>query len=178
MGIYESPKYSVVIKEKNIEIRSYESFNIVLYENPRDRNADSGFNTLFSYISKGNKREEKIKMTVPVLEEDRGGLRTLSFVVPSKYNLEDIPAPKSDLIRVDKIDGGYFACIRYSGLATEGSYKKNLDKLINFLKEKNYNISSEFYRAYYDPPFQLPFLRRNEILVRLTNISKERLIAR
>lgn len=178
MGIYESPKYSVVIKEKNIEIRLYEEFNIVLYENPRDKNANSGFNTLFSYISKGNQKEEKIKMTVPVLEEEKGGLRTLSFVVPSKYSLDDIPAPKSSLIRVDKIEGGYFASIRYSGIPTEKSYESNLDKLVQFLKKKNYNISSQFYRAYYDPPFQLPFLRRNEILVRLTNISKDRLIAK
>jgi len=178
MGIYESPKYKVIIVEKNIEVRQYDSFNIVLYENKSDKNADNGFRTLFSYISKDNEKEEKIKMTVPVLEEEKEGLRTLSFVVPSKYDLDTIPIPKSSLVRIDEIPGGYFAAIRYSGISTHKSYEKNYEKLVQFLKKKNYTIQSQFYRAYYDPPFQLPFLRRNEILVRLTDITKDRLIAK
>ncbi|WP_422484694.1 SOUL family heme-binding protein [Gudongella sp. DL1XJH-153] len=167
MGIYESPQYEVVKEYGDIEIRKYESYNLVTYENPDDRTSNEGFSNLFLYISKGNEREEKISMTVPVIDEKKSGIKTMSFVVPSKFNQDEIPLPNSDFLSIKTIKKGYFAVIRFRGNPTEKKIMDNEEKLKKFIEDKGYKVLSNYYNAFYDPPFQLPFIKKSEIMVRI-----------
>ncbi len=167
MGIYESPEYKVVKEFGDVEIRKYSSYSIVTYENPDDRNSNQGFSNLFSYISKDNEKKEKISMTVPVIDEKKPGIKTMSFVVPSKFNQDEIPLPKSDFLSVKTIEEGYFAVIRFRGNPTENKILENEEKLKEFVEKKGYKELSNYYNAFFDPPFQLPFLKKSEIMVRI-----------
>ena len=167
MGFYESPDYQVVETFGDIEIRKYSSYSIVTYDNPGDKTSSQGFSSLFSYISKGNEREEKISMTVPVIDEKKQDRTTMSFVVPSKFNRKDIPLPKSDFLSVRVMEEGYFAAIRFRGNPTAKRLEENEARLRDFVREKGYRELSNYYNAFYDPPFQLPLIKRNDIMVRI-----------
>lgn len=82
MSKYETPDYDVLEKEHAFEFREYGHFYIVEYDNRADPDVDRGFRTLFKYISSENTENEKISMTVPVIQEDAQDNRKMAFVVP------------------------------------------------------------------------------------------------
>ena len=167
MAHYESPKYSVNLKDNNFEIRTYSAFYIVEYDNDSDPNISNGFGTLFSYISKDNDGSEKISMTVPVIEEVKNGKKKMAFVVPAEYG-DQIPTPKNSHLTVKKFDKGLFAVIRYSGLSTKEKEAKMKSNLFKWLSEVGYEVQSNYMLAFYNGPFTPPMFRRNEIMVRVT----------
>ncbi|MEI8390797.1 MAG: heme-binding protein [bacterium] len=179
MAKYETPEYQVIKSYKNIEIRKYPSYLVaeVTTTGERDKAANEAFMILFDYISGKNIPNEKIPMTVPVTQSGEKISMTipvqqikennnwkLSFVVPSKYTLENVPKPKDERIKIYKQEESRRAVIRFSGLSSESNLSKNKQKLDNFIKENGFKIKSEPIYAFYDAPFTLPFLRRNEIM--------------
>ena len=54
MAKYERPAYTVLLSEYPFELREYRDFYVVEYANAADPDVDSGFGTLFRYISKDN----------------------------------------------------------------------------------------------------------------------------
>src|SRR5690554_5781978 len=167
MGIYESPKYDLVESSEDFEIRRYFEYNIVTYENPDDKDSSQGFSNLFAYISKDNAKEQKISMTVPVIDEIKPGIRTMSFVVPSRFEIDHIPLPKNRFLSIRKMEEGYFAVIRFKGNPTEKKIDYNEKRLREFVEKRGYKELSNYYNAFYDPPFQLPFLKKSEIMVKI-----------
>lgn len=85
MSQYETPDYDVLEKENGFELRKYRQFYIVAYDNRKDRNVNRGFRTLFKYISSENEDNEKISMTVPVIQEETEENRKMAFVAPKAY---------------------------------------------------------------------------------------------
>ena len=105
MAKYERPEYTVLLSEYPFELREYRDFYVVEYDNAADPDVDSGFGTLFRYISKDNQADRKISMTVPVIQELSEDRMKMAFVVP-KAEWEDIPQPNSPSLTVKKFDSG------------------------------------------------------------------------
>lgn len=166
MGNYETPDYDVIVREDDFEIREYIDFYIVEYDNEKDPDISNGFRTLFNYISSENEENEKIKMTVPVIEEVTKNKKKIAFVVPGKYG-EQIPEPRSDYLKVRKFDRGIFGVIRYSGFSKEAKESVMKDRLYDWLEKMGYEKKSKCMLAFYNSPFVPPMFRRNEILVRV-----------
>lgn len=179
MAKYETPEYQVIKSYKNIEIRKYSSYLVaeVITTGERDKAANEAFMILFNYISGNNLPSEKIPMTVPVsqkgekismtvpVEQLRGDNSwKMSFVLPSKYNMENIPKPKDARIKIYKQEASKRAVIRFSGFSSDSNLSKNKQKLDNYIKENDIKVKSEAIYAFYNAPFTLPFLRRNEIM--------------
>jgi DNA gyrase inhibitor GyrI len=179
MAKYETPKYEVIKSYKNIEIRKYPSYLVAEVSNSgqRDKAANESFMILFDYISGKNIPNQKIAMTVPVtqkgqkipmtvpVEQLRGDNNwKMSFVLPSKYNMENVPKPKDARIKIYKKEASKRIVIRFSGLSSDSNLNKNKQKLDKYIKENGIKIKSEAIYAFYDAPFTLPFLRRNEIM--------------
>lgn len=167
MGKYETPEYEVVMKEEAFELRKYVDFYIVEYENSEDPDVNSGFGTLFKYISSDNKANEKISMTVPVIQEQTNEKKTMAFVVPGKYS-EHVPEPNNRNLKVKKFDEGLFAAIQYSGFPSTSKEARMRKKLEEWIQEKGYQKQSNFMLAFYNAPYTPPMLRRNEIWVRIS----------
>lgn len=166
MGKYETPDYEVLVKEDEYEIRRYKGFFIVEHENKKDNT--SGFQFLFNYISSDNKENQKMSMTVPVIQQSREGSKKMAFVVPEEFN-ENIPEPNNPNLKVKKFNEGLFAVIRYSGLSNKSKELKMSKKLEEWISEKDYKKQSDYMLASYNSPFTLPMLKRNEIWVEVSD---------
>jgi len=161
---YDEPNYEVVQKNEIYEIRKYSDRLAVETIN---FGFENNFRKLFNYISGRNENNEKIKMTTPVTQFVKNGNMSMQFYLPSKFNLNNVPEPTKDNVKIINIEGGYYAVIKYSGRANDKNFIKYKDILLKKLKENNVIIMSPPIRATYDSPFTLPMNRRNEAMFRV-----------
>lgn len=171
MGKYETPDYTVILKDDPFEVRSYGDFYMIEYDNDFDPNMDAAFGSLFRYISSDNKDSEKIAMTVPVIEEMMENKMKMAFIVPSKYG-ELIPEPNNPHLSIKKFEHGQFAVIRYGGLSNKSKERHQLQKLEKWISDNDFRIQSNYMLAFYNAPYVPPFLRRNEIMVRIDEVTR------
>lgn len=178
----EEAPYTVQAKEGNIEIREYADLIVAQTAVTGDYEKSSGiaFRRLADYIFGNNRKEqsismtapvvqelenEEIAMTAPVLQEKSGQKWVMSFVMPARYTLETLPEPLDPDVEVKRVRGKKVASIRYSGLLTEDKITAKGKELLAWLDENGYKALSLPRSAGYDPPWTLPFLRRNEVLI-------------
>ena len=92
---------------------------------------------------------------------------TIQFYLPSKLNLDNVPNPSREDVRIVNIEGGYYAILRYSGRASDSNFIKHKEILEKELKNNDISILSPPIRATYDSPFTLPMNRRNEAMFKV-----------
>ncbi|UCD59272.1 MAG: heme-binding protein [Candidatus Hydrogenedentota bacterium] len=177
----EKAKYKVIEKEGKFEIRQYQPQIIAetIVDADFDKAGNMAFRRLFNYISGQNRKKESIAMTAPVNQKARSekmamtapvnqqkseGKYSVSFLMPSKYTLDTLPEPLDSNVRLTEIPARKMAAIRYSGSWSRKRYEANKALLEEFIKKKGLQIIGKDIFARYDPPFQIWFLRRNEVL--------------
>lgn len=168
----EQPDYTVIKKDNEFEIRQYTNFltATIETEGERDDAIGKGFRILFKYISGENKNKESISMTVPVMQKSTGNNKwNISFVVPKKFNLQNVPQPDNQSIKITNNSNLNFIVITFSGLFSDANIKENETKLRNHIKEKGLKIEEPAIYAGYNAPWTLWFLRRNEVLFKVIN---------
>ena len=178
----EKTKYKVTAREGKIEIRQYSSYIVAetVVDAEFDGAGNIAFRRLFDYISGNNRKKESISMTAPVNQKARSekismtapvnqyqskGRFVVSFVMPSKYTMESLPEPLDSNVVLREVPSGKLAAIRYSGSWGKKRYEAQKELLEEFIRNKDLKITGEAIFARYDPPFQLSFLRRNEVLI-------------
>ena len=182
----EEPGYKVIIQDANKEIRQYDP-SIVAKTKVKGEYKEAqneGFRILASYIFGKNKRNKDIAMTAPVTQESASESIAMtapvtqakqnenwimSFTMPSKFSsVKDLPTPIDDRIILSQIPGGTYAAISYTWLASLEKNKQMAKALMHWLKENpEYEVVSEPFYAGYNPPWTLPFLRHNEMIVEI-----------
>jgi len=168
---YESPRYEVEMSDGAFEVRKYAEM-LVASAPMSDRSGNNrAFRNLFDYISGGNESGTKIAMTTPVFTSPKkdGGAGVMSFVVPAEIAKAGAPKADSESVEIKKRKGGKFAVYRYSGRWTEARESKAQARLEEWMAKKGLKAVGQFEKANYDPPFTPGFLRRNEVLVRISN---------
>ena len=93
----------------------------------------------------------------------------MSFVVPADVAKRGAPAADHPNVTITKRPAGRFAVYRYSGRWTEAKSRKAREALLEWTGKRGYRTTGSVETANYDPPFTPPFLRRNEVLVRIRN---------
>jgi len=166
MASYESPDYRVISAEGGFEIRDYPSLTVVSAPMPH-RGSDGAFMKLFRFIEGRNDRSEKIAMTTPVLMSGAES-GTMSFVIPKAVAEHGVPSPSNPDLTVTTKPAARFAVYRYSGSAKPAAAKAAAKRLLDWVSGKGLTAEGSPIFAYYDPPWTLWFLRRNEVMVRLT----------
>ncbi len=178
----EKAKYTVIERAGKFEIRRYESQIIAetIVDSGFDDAGNIAFRRLFNYISGNNRRKEsiamtapvsqkadseKISMTAPVNQQKSEDKWAISFLMPSKYTMDTIPEPLDSNVTLREIPPRKMAVIRYSGTWSRKRYEQKKSNLEQFILDKGLKIIGEAIFARYDPPFQLWFLRRNEVLI-------------
>ena len=168
----ERQQFKVLRTYENFELREYLPCVIaeVRVSGQLSTSSSSAFSTLFSYISKGNKSSQKIAMTAPVLIEgvNESNLWRITFVMPSKYNVNTLPRPKNSLVKIREIPEKKYAAMTFSGLLGEEKIQNNIQQLQDWIMKKGHQPNGPVELARYNPPWTLPPWRRHEILIELT----------
>ncbi len=182
----EEPAYVSIEKKDAFEIREYQPKLIaqVLVNGTFDSASSKGFRLLADFIfgnnntSKGAKKiemtapvvsrdaSETIEMTAPVLSEEVEKGWYISFNMPKQYTKEMLPIPNKSEVKIIEVPAEKYAVITFSGLVREKKYAEMLNLLNEEMRKRDLNPKGSAILARYNPPWTLPFLRRNELMVR------------
>ena len=165
----EIPKYKVLEVKGNIEIREYEAMNIATVKTKGERkdSIKRGFRVVADYIFGNNELDKSIKMTAPVQQQTIDDSWEISFVMPSKYALNDLPKPNNELVLIKQIPQKKFVVIRFSGTNSNRNINNHKEKLLAYVKENNLVSIGSLKYAFYNPPWTIPFMKRNEIMLEI-----------
>lgn len=164
----ETYPYVVNKKYDTFEIRNYEAtlFTSVQLSGNKYKDASSkGFSLLAGYIFGGNKQNEKIAMTSPVVMSLEDSM-TMMFMVPKKLNKETLPEPNQSQIKFREEPAKTIAAISFGGWANDEKIEKYKQKLKSALDTEKIAYTNRFYFLGYNPPYEV-FNRKNEIIVEL-----------
>ena len=170
----ETQAYKVIKVEEEFEIRYYPSVTMAMITSSAKTYRElgsSGFTKLAGYIFGGNKDKRQIAMTSPVHMDIGDSVSSMSFVMPSNYNKDNLPLPNNSDVTIKTAEEEYVAAIRFGGFASNDNIKKYTTMLENALKKHHLSYYGNFRFLGYNPPYQL-FGRRNEIIVTLNWNSK------
>lgn len=170
MGLFQSEnrteiqKYEVIRSDNDFEIRYYPSAILASVEmgGTYEQSRNSSFSVLAGYIFGGNERGMQMSMTAPVRMSDKDG--TMSFVMPSHLQLDDLPKPKNNQVVIHSSEPAYVASIRFGGWSNEKKIAEMKQKLVKWLDDNGLKHSGNFEYLGYDAPFRMTN-RRNEVVV-------------
>lgn len=169
----EQPTYKTLNTMNGIEVRDYDEYWVaechVANVSDLSEASSRAFGRLFNYISGENSASQKISMTSPVQQIPAETGWKVSFVVPKDVSLGDIPVPANSSISIRKVEAGHFAALQYSGLWNDKKFLAKSQELLEKVRAAGLIVDGAVSSAVYNPPFMPPFLRRNEVLVRLAN---------
>lgn len=183
----DEPEFDLSFKDNNFEIREYEPKILaqISVSGDFDDASSKGFKVLADFIFGNNNSidgnskidmtapvvmqplSKFVDMTAPVLTEGKNKEWHVSFVMPKKYSLDTLPKPNNKDIKIISLPTEKYAVIIFSGLVTEKSYDEQAKLLYNFIKNKNLVTLGALQIARYNPPWILPFFRRNELMIRI-----------
>lgn len=183
----ETPRYEVVSTHDGFEVRRYAPRLVAEVEvSGSGREAsNAGFRLLADYIFGNNTTRGTIAMTAPVdrrttsqsiamtapVDRRRGAAEErwlITFTMPSKYTLETLPKPNDARVKIRQLPATCFAAVRFSGAPNEATVQARMDALREAVEAEGLEpaATAPSY-ARYDPPWRLPRLRRNEVLLEL-----------
>ena len=186
----EEPRFETLRQAGDFELRLYAPIIVAetFVRGDLARASNDGFRAIAGYIFGDNvsargagsekvamtapvtmeAASEKIAMTAPVTMEAGAtqGYR-MHFVMPSAYTLETLPRPRDERVRLREIPAQRMAVVRFSGFAGEEKVRERTNELLDWLRTEGLKPAGPPQLARYDPPWTLPFLRRNEVMVTL-----------
>ena len=159
---YETHSYKTLFSDDSFEVRLYDP--VLKAKTFSSEGSNNNFGKLFRYISGYNQKNEKIAMTTPVYMklEEKGSM--MEFVLPSKFNMDNVSMPKSQNVEVYLDEGGHYASIQYGGYSNNNKRNKYTKALIEKLKEHNIESVGDFFYLSYDSPYKF-YGRRNEVII-------------
>ena len=194
----EEPPYSIVLADGDIEVRAYDAYAVAWTTAPGsfDDAVEIGFQRLFRYITGANVSATDIHMTAPVLTEpdrlEAGALVaapqhagdgdapatlvgagidgwSIGFVLPAGYTAATAPVPTGTDITVSDVAARCVAGIRFSGTLSGEAGEAERQSLAAWIEARGLEHAGDWQMAGYNPPWTIPMLRRNEVLVTLAS---------
>ena len=179
----EQPGYQVLLSVGKIEVRKYNPMIVaeVFVKGDRKDAINQGFRLLADYIfgnniNNGNismtapvtqQQSQKIAMTAPVSQHSKGNGWAVQFIMPSEYSMDTLPKPINEEVILKTVPSRTFVVYQFSGLNTNENILLHENKLKAYLSTKDMKVLSAPVYAFYNPPWTLPFLRRNEVLIEI-----------
>lgn len=187
----EEPTFTQVARVGDIEIRTYgeriAAQTVVTGSSEAARNR--GFQRLAGYIFGGNAartsiamtapvaqgagdaasgRSQSIAMTAPVAQGAAGQDRwTIQFFMPAEYSMESLPVPRDPSVVLAVVPAETYAVLRFTGLGSARTVAAKEAELQAGLAGSAWASQGDPVVWFYDPPWTLPPLRRNEVAVRV-----------
>jgi hypothetical protein len=177
----EEPSYRVIAQSEPFEIREYPPLIVAQVEVPGDLSeaSSAGFRLIANYIFGNNIAvrdggvnmaepvPEKIAMTVPVIAEGKGDQKTwlIQFVMPKQYTMDTLPKPNNPQVKLIPIGPQKLAVIRFTGFVGDDKVQEKTAELMAWIKSRNALPLGNPRLARYNPPWSIPWMRRNEVLI-------------
>jgi hypothetical protein len=164
--------YEVLQKFDDFEIRKYAKANfayVTIDAQSYKEGSGAGFGQLAEYIFGGNAEKKQIAMTSPV-EMTMDEKMTMKFMVPSKYNIEDLPKPDNVNVKFEEEPEKIMAALRFGGFANDKKIAKYRKQLFDLVEQNGFSYIGQWSLLGYNPPFEL-LNRRNEVIVELENFK-------
>ena len=163
----EKQAYKVIKKEDEFEIRYYPPATFATIQSSAKNYRElsgNGFRKIAGYIFGNNESSSKIAMTTPVHMDINDEGSSMSFVMPSAYDINNLPRPNDANVKLHQTPGEYVAAIAFGGFANDASIKRYATELEKSLEKKGIKSIGHFRYLGYNPPYQL-IGRKNEIIV-------------
>jgi|TARA_B100001093_G_scaffold151194_1_gene143911 hypothetical protein len=182
----EEPAYQTQMQEGSFEIREYSSYlvaEVFMEEENFDEASGDGFRMLADYIfgnnlsrsasvqmaGKAEAASENIAMTAPV-QMDQGKKSNqwrMAFSLPSKWNLETAPVPNDQRVNLREISPERMVVLQFSGRMATQDLEEKEQELRQWAMKQGITVVGSVRTARYDPPWTLPFLRKNEVQLKV-----------
>lgn len=181
---YEEPAFSVVDRvDGDVEIRNYGprlAASTTVEENDEQAGGNQAFQILFDYISGANMGSAKVAMTVPVevasaekiamtvpveTSATVEGKTTMRFFLPSEFTVTTAPVPTDARVQIEQVPEATQAVLRFTGLGSTAQVQQRRAALLEALDRSDWSVAGEPTTLFYDPPWTIPFLRRNEVVI-------------
>ncbi len=178
----EEPAFTVEREVDGVQIRRYPPR--IAAQTAVDADEESarnqGFRVLARYIFGANSGSDKIAMTAPVAQQPSekiamtapvatqrtpSGEWVIRFFMPSKYTLETLPTPNDDRVQLVEVPAETVAVLRFTGSIDPDAVDARTNQLLKVLHRNDIEPVGEPLAWFYDPPWTLPFRRRNEVLI-------------
>jgi hypothetical protein len=177
----EEPKYDVIGQVGAVEIRQYGPRIAAETAVAGDEIAarSEGFRRLAGYIFGANTSGAKVAMTAPVAQSsetiamtapvsqdrDADGRWVVRFFMPAKYTLETLPVPTDQRVRLVPVAAETVAVLRFTGSTGSDAVARQQAQLLATLNGGDWQPGGAALAWFYDPPWTIPSLRRNEVAV-------------
>ena len=162
----EEPKFKVIREYEGFEIRKYADTIQAQVASALTEEVSSSthFREIASYFFGNNRKSQNISMTAPVHTWNKNDETLMAFTMPSKFNIEKLPKPNNDRVKLLKIEGEFIAALKFSWFSGKKRAEKLIQKLQTLIKTEGLKQTGIPKLAVYDNPMTtLPFARRNEI---------------
>ena len=183
----ESPTYQVIGTAGEVEIRQYAPRIAAqtIVEGAEEAARSAGFRKVAAYIFGENRtradiamtapvvqstaRSTDIAMTAPVVAQAAGeGKWAIRFFMPAQFTMATLPEPLDASVMLVSVPAETMAVTRFSGSRSAAAMADGRARLRQALVGGAWTMAGEPVDWFYDPPWTLPFLRRNEVAVPVT----------
>lgn len=187
----ETPDYRVLVADKPFELRDYPAMVVAeaVRSGTRREGLGAGFRPLARYIFAKERAGPKIAMTAPVEQQEapaqedaeriamtapvtqsrtETGAWAVRFIMPSGLGLEDLPTPAATGISLRRVPERRMAAVRFSGRTTDAMLAEREKELREWIAARGLRTAGSAVYAYYNDPFTPGFLRRNEVLIEIS----------
>lgn len=108
------------------------------------------------------KTNTTIAMTAPVATQQQWDSYRVSFMMPSEYTLDTLPAPTDDTISFTELPSKDYYVRKFAGYAYESRAQKQLARFLTALDAQGIVVSAEPILNQYNDPWTMPLMRQNE----------------
>ncbi|UFZ04135.1 heme-binding protein [Bradyrhizobium ontarionense] len=177
MSRVEHPRYEVVSRDGEFEVRAYAPMIIAEADvhGARKPAIEEGFRIIAGYIFGANQGRMKIAMTAPVQQQASAASTThdmtssdrwtVSFVMPASWSLDILPPPADARIKLTALPAQRLVAITFAGSTSDGIIAEKTRELRDYVQRKGLTVTGTPLLAFYNPPWTLPMLRRNEVML-------------
>jgi hypothetical protein len=180
----EEPEWTLVHRDGAFEVRDYAPTVVAETEVSGERGAaiNEGFSRLARFIFGGNEPNRSIAMTAPVAQRQAGqdiamtapvtqtrsgNAWVVTFFMPPGSSLAAMPRPLDTSVSLRETPARRVAVLRFNGLATQNNINEHVETLMQRVAARGERAIGPVTYAFYNPPWTLPWARRNEVMIEL-----------
>jgi SOUL heme-binding protein len=85
--------------------------------------------------------------------------------MPSSYSINNLPEPSDPRVKLIELEPMTAAVLQFSGSTSDAVVSTRTTELMTAIQNTKWRVSGAATAFFYNPPWTLPFLRRNEMAV-------------